>query len=335
MAKKTYLGIDIGYDTLKLILVRGGEIRKAVCAGMPERLVREGRILSMETMAELLRSTMKKAGIRASQAALVLPDEVTFTRSLTMPFMTAEQLEFNLPYEFRDYIDEDLKKYVFDYAMITPKEKLLTMQAGEGAEMELIASAVSRELIGEYREMLRKAGLELAICAPRISALSSLIRAREAEAKETGEYAFLDLGYHSVRLDMFRSDVHDVTRELESGLRDVQLAAADALGEDPAKGRQLLRDNVGGCQEDAQVQAAEMSIAVELQRAVNFYRFSNPDSNLEDLWVCGGGAYCDGLIRTLSEVLDLKLHRMEELFVSRTLPEEASVYAGSYGITQS
>ena len=35
-----------------------------------------------------------------------------------LPLMTEEQLRLNLPYEFHDYIGNEMDKYVFDYAMI-------------------------------------------------------------------------------------------------------------------------------------------------------------------------------------------------------------------------
>ncbi len=42
---------------------------------------------------------------------------------LRLPLMTEEQLRLNLPYEFHDYIGDEMDKYVFDYAMIRTKER--------------------------------------------------------------------------------------------------------------------------------------------------------------------------------------------------------------------
>ena len=57
---KTILGVDIGHDQLKLALVKSGRVLKTASAPMPENLLREGRITSRESMADLLRSTMKE-----------------------------------------------------------------------------------------------------------------------------------------------------------------------------------------------------------------------------------------------------------------------------------
>ena len=101
---KSILGVDIGYDSLKLALVNGKNVRKTAVVPMPKNLIREGRVVSTETMGELIRRAMREHGIRCSQAALVFPNETVFIRGVTMPVMTVDQLNYNLPFEFNDYI---------------------------------------------------------------------------------------------------------------------------------------------------------------------------------------------------------------------------------------
>ena len=101
---KTILGVDIGHDQLKLALVRGKQVLKTASAPMPENLLRQGQVTSREAMAELVKNTMKAGGLRANRAAIVLPNDVVFVKNVDMPQMSVEQLEYNLPFEFNDYI---------------------------------------------------------------------------------------------------------------------------------------------------------------------------------------------------------------------------------------
>ena len=94
---KTILGVDIGYDSMKLALVKDGIVKKAVTVSMPKNLLREGRVVSPESMGELIRKAMKQSGIRCSRGALVLPNESVFIRNVVMPVMTEDQLKYNLP----------------------------------------------------------------------------------------------------------------------------------------------------------------------------------------------------------------------------------------------
>ena len=51
-------------------------------------------------------------------------------------------------------------------------------------------------------------------------------------------------------------------------------------------------------------------------RALNFYQFSNPDSRLEDIWICGGGASIEAMRQSLKESLDVNIHDAGELLES-------------------
>ncbi len=372
------LGIDIGYDSVKVALVSGKQVKKTAIASMPKRLIRDGRLASPEAMGELLAQTMKKNGIHCSSAAVAFSNEAAFVRNVTMPVMAAEQLSLNLPDEFRDYITDELKNYVFDYAMLSdaadvgagaakkkkPKEqkekkpkkaKKNALEAFEeetetqaaaaspaaqeetgGATMDLLAAAAPVSLLEETRLMLRKAGMKLTKAAPVVCAYVGLIRSMDpAKKPESGEYCFLDLGYQSVRMYMFNGERHVVTRVLESGLAVVDSAIADAYNVDEHLAHTYLVNNFEDCQSQEICVNAFNNIAVELMRALNFYRFSNPDSTLSDIWLCGGGAYISSLVAAIESGLDgMTIHSAEELIPGGRLLSDSNALAQAIGITQ-
>ena len=327
---KTILGVDIGYDSLKLALVNGKTVRKTAVVPMPKNLIREGRVVSTETMGELIRRTMKEHGIRCNRAALALPNETVFIRSVTTPLMNIDQLNYNLPFEFRDYITDELKDYFYDYAVVSVNDQMGAEESGEeeGTEgegqgpansMELMAVAAPKSLIEESKATLHRAGLKLVKAAPTVCAYQSLIRAKSKEGSEK-EYCILDLGYQTIRMYMFRGDRHMVTRVLEIGMNSLDTVIAEAYSVDVHLAHTYLLSNYENCQSKEYCMNAYGTITVELMRALNFYRFSNPDSRLEDIWICGGGACIRPLQDSISETLDLKIHAAAEL-----IPGGASV----------
>ena len=336
---KTILGVDIGHDQLKLALVRGRQVLKTVSAPMPENLLRQGQVTSREAMAELVKNTMKAGGIHASRAAIVLPNDVVFVKNVDMPLMSVEQLEYNLPFEFNDYITGELKDYVFDYAMLSdPNGKPAEKAEGEEGEsgvptMELMAVGTLRSVLEDDKELLRKAGVKLVLTAPAISAYISLIRAQQEKLSRIAEeYCILDLGYEAIRMYMFRGDRHVATRLLEIGMSNLDNVLADVYGVDVHLAHTYLMNNFENCQTREECVNAYSNIAVELMRALNFYRFSNPDSALEHMWLCGGGAVIEPLRDTLAEMLSIELHRAEELVPSGEKLEECNTYAQAIGI---
>ena len=347
---KTILGIDIGHDQLKLALVKGTRVLKAVSEPMPENLVKEGgRITSRESMGELIRNTMKRHSIRANYGAVALPNDAVFVKNVEMPLMTVEQLEYNLPFEFKDYITGELREYVFDYALMSDpivpegKRKKGGKNApppepveGEGEAsdtMELLAVGTQRSVLEDCQEILRKAGLRLLITAPAMCAYISLIRAqRESLAKISDEYGILDLGFEAIRMYMFKGDKHVATRVLEIGLSGLDTVLADLYGVDSHLAHTYLMSNFENCQEREECRTAYENIAVELMRVLNFYRFSNPDSALTDMWLCGGGAVIRPLAETISDMLNIQLHSADELVPGGEKIDQCNTFAQAIGI---
>jgi len=332
---KTILGVDIGHDQLKLALVKSGRVLKTASAPMPENLLREGRITSRESMADLLRSTMKENGIRANYAALVLPNEAVYIKNVNMPRMTVDQLEYNLPFEFNDYITGELKDYIFDYAMVSDPEEEAegAQEEAEANSMELLGVGTLRAVLEDAREVMRKAGLRLSVSAPAISAYINLLRARRAALDiPSEEYAILDLGYERIRMYMFKKDRYVATRALEFGMSNLDTVLEEAYGVDLHLAHTYLMTNYENCQEREECHAAYENIAVELMRALNFYRFSNPDSALADLWFCGGGAVITPLAETISDMLSIQLHSADELVEGGENIEECNSFVQAIGI---
>lgn len=323
MARKI-LGIDIGCDTLKLALLNGKTVKQTAVVAMPKNLVQEGRVVSPDSMGELIKTAMKENRISCRKAAVLFSNESVYVRNVTMPRMGTEQLLFNLPYEFRDYITDEPKDYLYDYSVIAERtaeeaEGEVEGETPKSGVLDLLAVAAQKTLMADTRYMLKKAGLKLEIAAPSICSFISIIRNLPADVREkTAEYCFLDLGYRSVRIHMFKDDVYQATRILEIGLSALDDVLADAYNVDVHLAHTYLLTNYDDCQSKEVCENAYRSIAVELIRALNFYRFSNPDSQLSNVWFCGGGSQIQALKRAIAENADdLTFHNANELLTER------------------
>ena len=354
MMAKTVLGVDVGHDTLKLALVRSGAVLRTVSAPMPVNLLREGHVTSVEALGELIAQTLRKEKLRAGNAAVILSGEVSFLRTTAMPRMSGEQIATNVPYEFADYITGELKDYLFDYAVVPPLsagEKKEQAEPPEPAEqtapseqeeeksadrVPLLVSAVRADVMDEVRQTLRKAGLRLVSAAPAECAFLALIRACEARgATPDREYCFLDLGYRAIRMYIFHGPRYEATRVLEVGLSSLDEIIANAKGVDTHLAHTYLLNNFEDCQQQDYCKSAYDNIAVELMRALNFYRFSNSDSALDRVWLCGGGAEIAPLREAVAASLDLEVRIADELLQGGGLGRDGFVYTQAVGIAMS
>ncbi len=354
MAKKTILGIDIGYDQLKIALVSNGTVVNTGLAQMPENLLKEGRFTSPEMMASLIQETMKKSGIKATHAAVILPDEHVYVKTVDMPMMSDEQLTYNLPFEFNDYITGEVKDYLFDYAVLEKEETGADDafngmggmggmdETGETDEEEgfdedalhLMAVGIEKVIVEDIQGMLRKAGLRMAKTAPTLCSFISLIRAqRESLMQIADEYGILDIGYHSITMYMYKGDQHIATRDFEFGLSSLDDIVADKYGIDRHLAHTYVLSNFENCLAADECVTFYDNIAVELMRAINFYQFSNQGSSLTDIWICGGGAVNESLINMIGETLDADLHPAYVLLPNGANDPQLNSFVQAIGIT--
>lgn len=165
------VGFEIGDHSVKLAYFAGNELKKAVCAELPDAMVSHGRILSMDAMADFLRDTARANGIPRAGAAVSLSLADAYTRDVTMPAMTEQQLSYNLPFEFHDFLTEEKSKYFFDYSV----REVRRDPDGYPLEMDLFACAMLKERVEAYRAMFRRAGFKLKVLTPLECAYGALM----------------------------------------------------------------------------------------------------------------------------------------------------------------
>lgn len=325
----TYLGLDLGTSGMKTAVVSGGRIAQLLTVPLPDNLVRQGRITSPDAMAQELRGALRSARITPKACALVLPPETAITRRITVPYMTVEQLKVNLPYEFHDYIKTDKDLHFYDYAVVDVRKD----ESGAPGELELLAAAIRKETIAEYRAALRKAGLKLSIAVPSCLTYRNLIRqagARQAEGLPA-EFCVVDLGHQAIRIHMYHGAVYETTRVIEYGGAALDALIADTRAVDPhvASGYKLA--NYEGVQELPVCRDLYGKIALELLRAVNFYEFNTPGSDLGDLYFAGGLTRIGALMELIRSSLESRrIHPIEDLMPPGS-GEDAALCAAAVG----
>lgn len=87
------IGIEVGSDTVKMVLLSNGQVKQMAIQQLPENLVREGRVTSPDAMANFLKEMRKHYHIPGGNAALVLSPRTVLAHRVSMPMMSQQQLE--------------------------------------------------------------------------------------------------------------------------------------------------------------------------------------------------------------------------------------------------
>lgn len=322
------VGFEIGDHSVKLAYFAGNELKKAVCAELPDAMVSHGRILSMDAMADFLRDTARANGIPRAGAAVSLSLADAYTRDVTMPAMTEQQLSYNLPFEFHDFLTEEKSKYFFDYSVREVRKD----PAGIPVEMDLFACAMLKERVEAYRAMFRRAGFKLKVLTPLECAYGALMaeHIRRTGAPEIGR-CVVNLGHRVTRMHFLQGGECVGVREIDMGLADLDRIIADKLDVEIHVAHEYKQSNFNGVLETDYAREFYSRLAVEIMKAVNFYHYNNRDRELKELYLCGGAAIM-ALRETVADTVNLTVRGGEELLDEGMRPaEEPWLYLRAIG----
>ena len=326
---KSLLGLDIGNSAIKFAVADEGRVQQLAVLPLLEDLIKDDRIVSRDAVAQELRDALKKNRISKRHVALVLPSERAIVRRLVVPYMTAEQLRVNLPYEFHDFIQEDKDLFFYDYAVAGVQQD----EEGNPTGLELIGAAVRKETIAVFREVFHKAGLKLDRAVPDCLVYANLIRNYEhTHSDHPAEYCVVDMGYRAIRMHMYRGTTYETTRVIDLGGRSMDVLIADAFSVDPHLAASYMQTNHNGAQEIQACQDLYGKVAVELMRAINFYGFNTPNSDLQDIYFCGGLIHIKPLMEEIGRNIDLKMHSITELLPPGADEDDAVLGAAAVGV---
>lgn len=292
---KDLLGIDIGTGNIRFVSKNGYYL-----VDTPENAMKDGEVIAFDGLASTIKETIKENGIREKKVAFTLPDPSVYLERIKMPYMSIKQLEFNLPYEFKNVVENDKNDYAYDYAMISHDD----------SEMELIAAAVDKQVLEKYTEMFKKAGLKLVKATCKQMAVSDLLHAKGI----TQDVVLVDLGYSYTTVDIYKEGFYDKSRRIETGIKDFIKVVSEILFCDEHIARQYLFANKDNVQSNQKLIDLYDEIAVHISRAVNYYGYENPNNTLQELYYYGNGSELTPFIQSIESTVSIKVDPLNELF---------------------
>lgn len=305
---KKLLGIDIGSHELKIAECDGKNITKLVSAEVPANLMKNGEIVSYEVCAQFIKDTLKENNISCKNVCVILPENQVFLKQTIVPYMDKKKLLINIPYELHDYLSSEKEEYIYDYSV----NETINNEKNTPIQLDITAAAVSKEIISNYTQMFKKAGLKMMYAIPNESTFTNIIKLdKDNTAKE---YAFVDAAHMGTRLFFYTGAKYETTRIIDRGLKSVGEAIAAAENTTEAIALADMKANKNNVLNTDAARDIFGSAVTEVRRAINFYSLNKQNSTLNDVYLCGGGAGIGQMDDALTKNLDVKVHLAEVLF---------------------
>ncbi|MFH1509954.1 MAG: type IV pilus assembly protein PilM [Candidatus Nealsonbacteria bacterium] len=213
-----FIGIDVGTSYIKVVEVsRFGNRRKLENYGSLSAEVlykkpfrtfdKNTLLLSSEDIARAIRAILQEAKIKSKQAIFSIPDFSTFFTNFELPQMSEEELVQAVKFEAKQHIPFPLSEMTLDWKIMEDKELI-----AQNKKMTVLLAAVPNEVINQYNEIAKLAGLELYSLEAEVF---GLIRALVPEDNVIPQ-AIIDIGAQSTtcsivdRKNLYTSHSFDV-----------------------------------------------------------------------------------------------------------------------------
>lgn len=292
------IGIEIGNRSVSMTQIRNGKYIMA-CERLPENVVRDGTITAPEVLSGFLRDMKRKYKFSGKKCSVVLPQNATFFRSVTMPLLTEQQLELNLPYEFRDFVGDNAVGYNYDYALMHMNED----EEGKPMSMDIVAGAALKRTVNDYAAILKRARLKMNAAVPREMTIINLLRnAQEKGLCSDGDFCIAEISDDTTFVSIISDMELSSSKNIDIACRQIDEAIADSLITDTYLAATYRETNHDSVQELPECRAVYESIALEILKAVNFYRYENQQSEISRILFCGPGSRISALT---GEILNL------------------------------
>jgi type IV pilus assembly protein PilM len=300
---KILVGVDIGTSSVKACQLKEtrkgyGLVRLGYAPLAPQTIV-DGQVMDSGTVVEALGRVFRDAGIRQKEVALSVSGQSVIIRKISVPMMTAAELEEQIHWEAEQHIPFDIKDVQVDYQVLRRRP--------EASQMDLLLVAAKRDQIHDYAQLARDAKLKPVVCDIDAFTVQNLFEfSRQLPPDRT--IALLNVGAALSSLNIVANGVSAFTREIASGgnviTEEIQKqlgvafdqaeafkAGASQPGDDPSRAVPPLVRQV--------VESVTDSIAAEIQRSLDFFLATSGESEIAGIYVTGGTANLTALTQAI------------------------------------
>ncbi len=311
---KPIFGLDIGNGSLKVMQTEPGpdsdtvarsakNLSKLIGYGschFDTRAIKNGVVVEPEIIAEAAKTLFSErliGDITTRRVAMTIPSYRSFTRSITLPSLSAKELSDAVIMEAEQYIPVPIDRLYLDYQPIR--------KTNDGSE--ILSAAVPRNIVDSYMELADLMGLEPVFIETTMSAAGRLFSHDYQSDLPT---VIIDFGSLSSDIGVFDGNMLTAST-VQGGGEIFTKTIATALDVTPEEAHIIkTRYGLGVSKRQKEVIAGLEpvldQITKEIRRLIRYYEehYGN-ERPIKQLLTLGGGSNIPGLNEFLTEKLRL------------------------------
>ncbi|MFA4818613.1 MAG: type IV pilus assembly protein PilM [Patescibacteria group bacterium] len=309
--KKSYLGVDIGTASIKMVELEAGANRtpRLVTYGRAENTKDFTKVDSEQDIGRIvatIKEVAKRANIKAKRTVSALPTFVVFSSVISLPAMSQKELGSAVAWEARKFVPLPINEMTLDW-------KILNDEQGDKADtnsnnIRVLLTAAPQNVVKRYLDIFRRAGLDLLSLETEAFALErSLLGGAKTNVM------IVDLGAVGTDICVIEQGIPILNRSIDVGGFTLTKAIARSLNIDIKRAEQFKRDiglNISSGGSGSIPQTIETSIGPiinEIKYTFNLYQGQSPHG-IEKIILTGGSSFLPHLTDYLESIFQLRVY---------------------------
>ena len=301
--EKSYLSLDIGSSSVKLLEVRGDgnalRILHADIAPLPADAVQSNMVQDSESVTQAIRMLLEEHKIKATEVITAVPGPAVIIKRATFPAQDPQELHETILFEAGNFIPESLDNVNLDYQMFDHNS--------EADHVDVLLVAVRKDVIKSFLTPISDAGLAPIIVDVDYFALENMFELNHTPAPEE-TIALINIGARYSSINIMKTGRSTFTGDIPFGGRQFTESLAQELGLTDEQAEDV---KITGRTEGRYKEEVERILAItsgqffdEIQRAFSFF-WTDPGDHISSIYLSGGSAQVPGLASAMSERLQI------------------------------
>lgn len=313
MAAQFQLGLDIGYSSIKLVVLSRQE--------NPPRVVSLGHIpsplpgiasdaeLDLEAVATAIKSLVEEVNPPTNEVNLALPESKLFTRVIyDLPYLTDDELAQAIRYAAEEFVPMPIKDVNLNYQVIyrSPKKE-------SNSRTVVFVIATPKILLDKYLRVMQAANLKTVAVETESIALARSLVSYNSYSPTT---LIIQLGVSNTDYTVVSEGLIILTRSIATGGSALTRVIAQNFNFEAVQAEEykkvygMLEDQLEGKLFKTLKPVIDVIVA-EAKRVILSHETQNRQRPVKRVVLTGGGAQLPGLVKYLTDFLGLEVQEAD------------------------
>jgi type IV pilus assembly protein PilM len=304
LGKKGVVGLDIGTSSVKALELsetrRGYQLVNFGIKPIPPQAIVDGAVMDANAIIEAINSLFREYKIRTKNVVMGISGHSVIVKKISLPEMTAEELEESIHWEAEQYIPFDIEDVNLDFQILE------SAAPPEEGKMDVTLVAVKKDKIDEATSLAIQAGLTPVVVDLEAFALQNAYEVNY-DLEPGKNVALIDIGAGVMNINVIQDGTSVFTRDISIGGNQYteaiqkELSVSYEQAEAVKKGERLA--NIDPVQVQNVIDSVSDNLIMEIQRSFDFFRATASERDIQKIVLSGGTALIKGIDEYVSQRL--------------------------------